>query len=182
MTTPVRARAPANLAQIVSDALDEGSRYIFHRDDGEDDITRELARLVARRHATDRVMMITGSLVEMIETEHLVRTFLPGSAVGRIQDWHPEGRRPSVAIGILRHVLRQAKRETVASGLVILLPSVPHPDKAAILDTVKATAILDVAGRTATPLRKADRVVFRPTGGHLQTLHAMTPVSSRYLQ
>ncbi len=182
MTTPARAPAPANLAQIVSDALDEGARYIFHRDDGASDIARELARLVARRHATDRVMVITGSLVETVKTKDLVGVFLPGTVTGGIQDWHPENEGPTVRIGMARHAMRKAKRETPSCKLLILMPSVGHADKAIILDTVEAVAVLEVAGGTAAPLREADRVVFRPIGGHLQTLHAMTPVSSRYPQ
>lgn len=164
-----------NLANLVGQALDEGSHYIAFRDTEETDLVREIARLVAKRHRRDRMMVVTESLEQMTELAGCVRAFDRDCMVSRIST---AGR--GVEIGTMKHALRRVRYPARAYSLLVLLPGLEHAAKARLVEALPQAAVLDADPYAGQPVRPADRVLYRPLGSALQTLQTTTPLTSRY--
>lgn len=164
-----------NLANLVGQALDEGSHYIAFRDTEETDLVREIARLVSKRHRRDRVMVVTESLEQMSELAGFVRAFDRECQVSRIS---ASGR--GVEIGTMKHALRRMRYPAGGYTLLVLLPGLEHDGKARLVEALPRAAVLDADPYAGQPVRPADRVLYRPLGSALQTLHTTTAPTSRY--
>lgn len=169
----------ATFANLAGEAVKHGYRTIAYRDPCEDDLARQVARLIARlttQHAgTGRILVLVGNTAQVFPLKlDLARYGVRGC--GRI-GLNGLG----VQVGTLDNLDRRLRLPCDDYGIVVLLDGLDRERGSRLIARLPGVAVIDADAHGGQPIRPADHVLFRPIGGQLQSLqHTDEPITTRH--